>query len=275
MDIDLEIHPSDINAALLCELRLDEDLAEDQPNRDMMRGSVTHDMIEHHLNGVEENPWTYLEERLEEEYGYASIEDTGIPRSAFQLLIGEAAEAFVHWKTDVKPLIPDQELIVETEHDKFLGSRAYGEHMYIVTLVGTPDLVTDNRIWDWKTAARMWDPIKVTGQMQPPLYSHLVFGKPRPFTFWIYDMSAGEWHHLTVTPTQSQIDEAVETAIRVAIKREFGLLTATPGIPGFGKTRGWWCSPKYCRNWNKCTARHMTNDGNEDTKRDWRADWNE
>ena len=271
MDIDLEIHPSDVNAALLCELRLDEDLAEDEPNRDMMRGSIVHDMIECHLNEEEENPWTFLEDRLLDEYGYASIEDTEIPRSAFQLLIGEAAEAFGNWKIQVLPIV--EAGMVETEHSQFLGSRAYGEHMYIVTLVGTPDLVTDHRIWDWKTAGRMWEPLKVAAQMQPPLYSHLVFGKPVPFTFWIYDIGASEWHHLTVTPTQSQIDEAVETAIRLAIKREFGLLTATPGVPGFGRTRGWWCSPKYCRNWNKCTARHMTNDGNEDTKRDWREDW--
>ena len=276
MEQTLQIHPSQVNAALMCELRLDEDLAEDQPNRDMMRGSLTHHMIETDLLDQPMGPTEFVIERFADEYGYTSIEDAGLTMANIDPLITEALTAYNAWKANVKGTLALKDAVTEEEMTVFLGTREFGNMTYVVELVGTPDLVTYNggpRIHDWKTAQRMWEPLKLTGQMQPPLYSALVFGMPTPFTFWIWDIANQGWWPLSITPTMTQMLEAQEQAIRLAIKREMGLLTATPGVPGFGKTRGWWCSPKYCRNWNKCTARSLTNDGNEATLRDWREDW--
>jgi PD-(D/E)XK nuclease superfamily len=278
MEKTLQIHPSDVNSALLCEMRLDETLAEDEPNRDLMRGSVTHYLIERDLLDEKPDVWGYIRERLDTEYGYEDIEATGVQAGGFYSLVQEATRAFEGWVKGVKPKLDLAVPTIEEEHTVFLGSRQYGNTVYVVELVGSPDLVAGEighrRIHDWKTAARMWDPVKLVSQAQPPLYSALVAGAPMPFTFWIWDISAQHWLHLSITPTQTQLEEMIETAVRLAIKREVGLLTATPGVPGYGRSRGWWCSPKYCRNWNKCTARHMWNDGNEDVKRDWREDWN-
>jgi PD-(D/E)XK nuclease superfamily len=278
---ELEIHPSDVNAALLCELRLDETLAEDQPNRDMFRGSIAHYLIESHLRNEEAQPLAFIETRLWEEYQYSDFDSAGIAMSQWKGLIAQARVAAVAWLDQVRPWLQLDEdtMLIEVEQSVWLGDFPTKDVVYQVHLFGSPDLVNGSaldhslRIHDWKTANRMWEVIKTTGQMQPPLYSALVAGAPVPFTFWIWDISKEEWHHLTITPTPGQMESAMKTAIRLAVKREMGLLTANPGVPGYGRTRGWWCSPKYCRNWNKCTARHLTNDGNEDTKRDWREEW--
>jgi hypothetical protein len=78
-----------------------------------------------------------------------------------------------------------------------------------------------------------------------------------------------------VTPTVAQIEESVRLAYRIAIKRHLGLLTASPGPVGvYGKPRHWHCSPKYCQCWNKCEARKLYNDGNDDVVADWKEGWN-
>ena len=71
MEHTLQIHPSEVNAALMCELRLDDELAEDEPNRDMMRGSLTHHMIETDLLDEPMKPSEFVLERFSDEYGYA------------------------------------------------------------------------------------------------------------------------------------------------------------------------------------------------------------
>jgi hypothetical protein len=275
-EIQLEIHPSQVNSALLCELRLDEELWDKHPNYDMLRGSVFHSMVEASMRKGVVDAQKIIEDRLSDEYG-TTIKDLGISPATFHQLALEARIAFEAWLEHVLPNINLKGVVtIEQEHRLSIGEYVDGDDLLEVVLVGSPDLIdAAPRIHDWKTANRVWDSIKLVGQAQPPLYNALSFGRqPRPFTFWIWEVPSSTWTPLSITPTVAQIDAALQLAFRVAIKRHLGLLTANPGLPGvYGKSRGWWCSPKYCQCWNKCEARKIYNDGNDDVIADWKEGW--
>lgn len=271
----IEVHPSDVNSALLCELRLDETLMENKPNPDLIRGSLLHARIESFLKEEPFDPLVFLTDRFSEEYGITDHEEAGITDLGLTKVMVQADVAFEDWKTTVLPLIDTSEMTIEVEHRVSLGTFEYEDTRYVIELVGSPDLVDATPvIHDWKTAARMWDPTRVVNQAQPPLYGYLVNHIKRlKFIFWIYGYDQEVWKFLDITPTNTQVIEMLDYARRVAIKKIMGLLTPMPGVPGFGRTRGWWCSPKYCRNWNRCTARSIVNDGNDDVAANWKEAW--
>jgi len=276
-ELTIEVHPSQVNSALLCELRLDEELWDKHPDYSMLRGSVTHHFIEKSLKFAVADAWDFIEERLLEEYK-TTIDDSQIPRAKFSKLITEAMTAYSGWHKNVVPNLNMRGVVeVEVEKRMPIGEYVDGDDLLEVVLVGSPDLVDASpRTHDWKTANKLWDAIKLVGQAQPPLYNALSFGRqPRPFTFWIWEVPSETWTPLSITPTVEQIDAALSMAYRVAIKRHLGLLTPNPGLPGvYGKSRGWWCSPKYCQCWNACDARKIYNDGNDDVIADWKESWN-
>lgn len=272
----LEIHPSEVNSALLCELRLDEELKERDPDPSLMRGSLLHGHIEHHLKAEPFDPLEFMLDRLVTEYNYDSFEDAGISDLSLTRVMVQAEVAFNAWKTEVLPWLKlGKRIQVEREHRVLIGGFTAGEHGYNVELVGSPDLMDEMPvIHDWKSAERAWDPVRVVNQAQPPLYGHLARpGKLTPFWFWVFDYGTEAWVRLPAHPTQAQVVNMLRLAVKVAVKRELGLLTASPGVPGFGKTRGWWCTPKYCESWNNCSQRKLVNDGNDDVVRVWKEKW--
>lgn len=269
----LEVHPSDVNAALLCPARLIED-TDRQPSYDMMRGSVVHHMISSTLLSEEVSPFESMNHVLDE-YDY-DLDTFPYPQAASRLML-EALTAYEHWHADILPVLSISTMQVEMERKDMIWM---DEELDIeVDLVGTPDLVdAEIVIHDWKTARRMWEVNKPPGQMQPPLYSHLVDKRPRPFVFWIFDYSANEWKPMhPIVPTQTQIDAALDMAWKIAMAKHRGLLIANPGQPPAyaSQTRSWWCSTKYCHRWNNCLPRRLVNDGNDDNVADWRTEWKE
>lgn len=275
----LEIHPSDVNAALLCPVRLLKD-TDERPSYDLMRGTVAHSIISQDLLGLPTDDLGFTS------WTAATVElDTmGLEIADFEFgaklrqLCDEAAFAYSCWVTQVKPqLALGSTMVVEVEHRDVIGTRHLNGVEYQVELVGTPDLVdTIGAVHDWKTARRAWELNKVPGQMQPPLYTWLVHNRQMPFVFWIFDFSKGVWDMMApIVPTAEQQSAALDMAVDIAIARELECLVANPGQPPAYKTqtRNWWCSPKYCHRWNQCTHKHLVNDGGADVIADWREDW--
>jgi len=272
----LEIHPSDVNAALLCPVRLIPDVgAFETPSYDLVRGTVTHGLISFNLMGVETDAMTLAEAEL----ATMNIEPGEFEfATKLKVLAAEAAFASACWQAQVKPqLALGDEMIVEVEHRDIIGTRHLNGIEYQVELVGTPDLIDEiGAVHDWKTARRAWELNKVPGQQQPPLYTHLAHHAPAPFVFWVFDFSKGVWDMMEpVVPTFAQMSASLDMAVDIAIARELECLVANPGQPPAYKTqtRNWWCSPKYCHRWNQCSHKHLVNDGGADVIADWRIDW--
>ena len=271
----IDIHPSDVNAALLCPQRLIED-TEKAPSYQMMRGTVVHTMIADTLKGAEVEPH-FATQRALDEYEHTLLE---FPYpTAITKLMTDALLAYEKWHEKIYPHLDlEGEYFVEHERKSTLWNS--DEDLDIqVDLVGTPDLVDGNgAIHDWKTASRMWEANKPPGQMQPPLYAHLVAAEPVPFVFWVFDFSKGEWEGMTpIIPTQQQMNAATDQAVDIALSRHAKWLIANPGQPPAYKTqtRNWWCSPKYCHRWNNCEAKFLVNDGSEYVIARWEDEWEE
>lgn len=272
----LEIHPSDVNAALLCPVRLIPDVgAFETPSYDLVRGTVAHGLISSNLLDDQAD----ARDLADAELRTMDIEPEDFEfRDKLHVLADEAAFAFACWMTQVKPqLALGSEMVVEVEHRDHIGTSRILDTDYRVELVGTPDLIDEiGAVHDWKTARRAWDLNKVPGQQQPPLYTWLAHQRPMPFVFWVFDFSKGVWDMMNpVVPTMEQQTMALEMAIDIAVARELGLLVANPGQPPAykGQTRNWWCSPKYCHRWNVCSHKHLVNDGGAEVIADWREDW--
>lgn len=273
MTLVLEVHPSDVNAALLCPVRLIEDTVK-YPSYDMVRGTVVHDMISRTLDGLEVEPQFSMTGALAE-FGYNLV---SFPfQTAASKLMLEALSAYEAWHSDIYPHL-NLRGVIEVEKELMSLIHLDEEKDIEVDLIGTPDLVdAAGAIHDWKTTRRMWDQGKPAGQMQPPLYSHLVAQAPCAFMFWIFDFGPGVWNGLPITPTFDQLDAAIDMATKVALAKHNDLLVANPGQPPAykGQTRNWWCSPKYCHRWNNCKDKYLVNDGGASIEAKWSDEWEE
>jgi len=130
-----------------------------------------------------------------------------------------------------------------------------------VVLSGAPDVVYPGElIVDWKTAAKMWNPTKIQGEIQRIAYPYLT-GQDVPFTYWVYDRSSMMWGAITAqAPSKPELRAFLgqaKSAARALIHEAF---TYSPAGQAFTSVRGWHCSPKYCDVWAVCDARHLIAD---------------
>ena len=81
---------------------------------------------------------------------------------------------------------------------------------------------------------------------------------------WVYNRRIREWEAIPTRRRVKDINAALHTAQAYASKLEAGIFTATPIMDTFGKQkRGWYCSAKFCGEWNICPAKYLNDDKNE------------
>ena len=137
-------------------------------------------------------------------------------------------------------------------------------------LRGTPDLVSKLKITDWKSSGRPWKPGKAQTSIQPPLYRHLVRENyetdPKQFMFAVYARNKGVWDIILTDRSEEQISAMLKTVQDYAEGIYTGILPATPiAQGGFPPKRGWYCSVKWCDQWNICSYKYLADDVDEST----------
>lgn len=137
-----------------------------------------------------------------------------------------------------------------------------------VILQGTPDLITPNRLYDWKTAGRAWSEGKGMVRVQGPLYVYLsrllegtTLEAPAEMHYMVWDRGKGEWGRHVQVVREHNIEAALKLAMTYARQIEAQIFPATPAGESYGKyRRGWWCSAKYCGAWNICEFKGLVPD---------------
>lgn len=265
-DDDVIIRQSTIGSMLLCEKRVE---YTDTPgylepvSEAMAFGTCTHHMCEQDLLGgntleLVSNMREWVEPILVEQYDW-SIAQITKPLEFFS----ELGVAYRTWLQQVKPKLKQDWTAVEQEMFLPLGE-ANGRQ---IALKGTPDLVYEDRIIDFKTTGRMWKKAKADVSIQASLYMALTKQNtsvsPRKFVFWIYDRSKSKWHRMPVERRVIDIEAALRTAYDFGRKIEAKTFTAQPVPETFTKKRGWYCSAKYCSAWNVCQYKYLSDDVDE------------
>jgi len=232
----------------------------------MAFGTCAHYLCEQDLRTGEErldllsNMGEWVEKILVEQYDW-SVSQISNPTEFFS----ELSVAYRTWLTQIKPKLPSTPVGIETKMQMHLGEGNYGE----IHLQGTPDVIYEQYIRDFKTAGRGWKADKADVSIQASLYPALVkenFSglKIQDFIFDVYDRSKSEWTSFPVKRRVKDINSALKHAFATGLKLEAGLFTAQP-VPeaSFVKKRGWYCKPKFCGAWNVCEFKYLADDVDE------------
>jgi PD-(D/E)XK nuclease superfamily len=134
----------------------------------------------------------------------------------------------------------------------------------IIVLEGTADLVTADRIWDWKTGsgtgryrAEAWKYRRGYESTQHVVYSAamaLLDGADptidadslRPFSYVRLSRSGHDTDFLTIQPQPADVRFLLRECLSLA-----QLIEARPTAWPLGAT-GWWCAPQWCPSWDAC-----------------------
>ena len=232
----------------------------------MAFGTCAHYMCEQDLRSGEErldlltNMGEWVDGILREQYDW-SISLVDNPQEFFS----ELGVAYRTWRQQIRPKLPDNPVGIETLMQMHLGPAASGE----VHLQGTPDVIYEEYLRDFKTAGRGWKADKANVSIQASLYPALVKEnfdglELKDFIFDVYDRSKSTWTSFPVKRRVKDINAALRTAYATGLKLEAGLFTAQP-VPeaSFVKRRGWYCKPKFCGAWNACEFKYLADDIDE------------
>ncbi len=224
----------------------------------MVHHIISQDIIENKQQDrllLSMNEW--VEEILVDDYEW-SLTKVPNPRDFF----AEITVAYRTWVDRVKPTLAGEEILAcEEEFFMYLGKGNTGN----IFLKGTADLVTANRLMDWKTSGRAWKQAKADFSFQAsvymPLHRQALGVEHQDFWFWVFNRQQASWELLKTKRTVAQINAALATAIQYGKQIEAESYPCTP-VPeaSFNKQRGWYCKPKWCSSWNACDAKFM-NDG--------------
>ncbi len=267
---DLQLRQSTVESMMLCGWRqgyATEDWYDPTPSEAMFFGSVEHNHIEHHmLNGeslvLHDLSWTIDQIHLLAERDGFSLTDVTTPEGV-KAMAREIIEAYRLWlvqwwakqHTFLKPLAIEQRFL------RPLGTLPNGRAVWVH---GTPDVLIQSGMIDWKTAGRGWQPGKGEGRIQSPTYLWLaeeVRGVLEGLAdYVVYNRQAQQWMTWTVPVGQPQIDAALHTLWQYAMAIDTGSYVPTPASPSGRPGRGWWCQPKFCGAWNGCKFKGLVAD---------------
>lgn len=232
------------------------------PSPEMFFGTLIHAIIDLHVSGRNQDRLivSTLSGVTNLLVDLAEKESITVPDDMASSLAEEALDAYRRWVADWWIPVGQELQIVSTEQIVYKQIGSDPE----IWLQGTPDLVHEGGLVDWKTAGRGWDEGKAATRIQAPLYAFLAGFEETRVDFVVYNRSKGVWNVHQVVVDARQVNAALATA------REYGRMIAanvyppTPSAPT-GKTgRGWWCSAKYCGAWNICEYKHLISDGQAD-----------
>lgn len=116
-----------------------------------------------------------------------------------------------------------------------------------------------NTLWDWKTSSRPYQPWeKQRWAVQPTVYATAwqdVTGCTWPITFrYAIMLHDGSVQQLVVTRTQEHVEWLRHKLVALARVLESGQR------PLPLNDTGWWCSPDWCANWDRCKGSHHGGD---------------
>lgn len=267
LDVDTIMRQSTIGQLFLCGGRVkhaqDEGFLE-PVNEKMVFGTCTHFLAEQDLLAGEErldlltNMGEWVDNILVSDYDWSLNQVTDPIR-----FFSELGVAYRTWRTQVRPHLTNP-IGIEKEMFLPLGQGRQGN----VWLKGTPDVVLEDTIVDFKTSGRAWKQGKADLSIQASLYMPLVKQNLdhsiRKFVFWVYDRSNSQWDKIKTSRTIREIDSALNTAYSYGIQHEAEIYSYTP-VPeaSFVKKRGWYCSPNYCGAWNVCPGKFLHDDKSE------------
>jgi len=268
------VRPSTVQSFALCPARTllrGEPGFNHYPNEALLFGTMMHWTIEHELTGESSTNREALDE-LENAFSknVPDADTAGVlsmsvvtTQKQRQDLLDEVSKAFVLWKKEVKPNLPDEVPVIEEPLEMQLGT--YRD--YQIVLRGTPDAVYPNTeiIVDWKTAGRNWNDDKASGQLQRVGYPLMAAADKNweisEFHYWVFDRSGEQWNLFKVPVGTPEAQAAfMENAFAVGVAQIENTSSYTPSGGGF-KARGWNCSPKYCDAWSVCDGKFLVADG--------------
>ena len=292
-DDDIVVRQSTIGSMRLCPARVGlsgEPGFLDAPSQAMFQGTVVHALIEEYLSAVASDGdlGAGMPLRLSMVPNVVSLMAELAHADGFRLddvasdaQIQKVAETAVaaaqSWHEQVwlgDGLDSMAILAIEAKMVRPLGTLPDGR---VIWLQGTADIVHGGGIVDWKTSSRGWKVNRdglsqASFKVQAPLY--LWLAEPileklaSSATFYVYDVSKGQWtsHHTNWSEAQimANLGNAWEAGKQIAAEA----FPYTPAGSDYGKYgRGWWCSLKYCAAWNICPGKDSIADGVDTTAR--------
>lgn len=179
-------------------------------------------------------PWTFTK------YSEAKV----------NMLVGQAIDT---WYRDIEASI--EPLSVEHKFKK----RLFSCKDYTITLEGTIDCVQDGIITDWKTAARKYDEWeRQRWSVQASTYCFAMGIDLFEYAVLLHD---GTSQQFTVWREQAHYDWLTQQCIALVelIRADLPVWTKNDG--------GWWCSDRWCGNWDDCKGKSMSVDWRDSHKK--------
>jgi hypothetical protein len=166
----------------------------------------------------------------------------------------QVANCYSSWADTVYPALPPIER-VEAEFNVPL----YEDDQRVIRLSGTMDAVdADGTVWDWKTAARAYEPWEAERfKIQPTVYTYgarVGFGIENPtfaFAVMVKRAKPVEAQIVRVQRDQGHWDWLTRQAISLAVAIEAELPVWQLN------DQGWHCSPRWCGAWDSCKGAHV------------------
>lgn len=213
-------------------------------NTNLLFGSAFHDVVEAYILNKElslqdlwEKQWRQTVENchdiLWDTKSYTELEQQG-----YRMLQSYQIQ---HLLDNLKPQVVNEQPMIE----KYLKAEVDS-----IPLVGYIDFIqADNRVADFKTAARAWRQGDAANKLQPPLYIYLLeandYQVSREFLFHVFTKNNGNAITCQHTVTDRQIAFTLDT-----VRSVWGGIQA--GVFSPASSYGWWCSEKSCEYWNRC-----------------------
>lgn len=225
-------------------------------------GTASHTGIEHHLNGLPGDPATIAHQWAMDNVDPDRVRWT--KRSKVTEIADMAAACVAAWYSDIRPHVPQGGVVEEVfEHDLDVVVEGYR-----LLLGGTPDYVTDDEIWDWKTTGREYKPWeKQRWEVQPTAYGmihtlgllHTTVSWPTTFRYGVMvkpSRAGGKVETQIVTVTRTAGDGAwlikrMENMARLALR---SLDVVWPQVDDSNHL----CSSKWCPWWSMCKGAHIS-----------------
>lgn len=270
LDTDLLIRQSTIESMMLCPTKVGLSLHPDYdstPSEAMFFGTVIHATIEWRLlNGphlcLSSPAWvTEFIRGLATDDGF-NLDDVATA-TQIKTMADQAIVAYQTWEQQwwafkgpaMKPLAIEQRLI------RPLGTLPNGRAVWVH---GTPDVLHQPGMVDWKTAGRGWELGRATTRIQTPTYLWLgetIRGVREGIgEYIVYDRSRQEWSVHPVPVTEDTIQAALRTLWEYSRMIDAQVFPPTPNTPTGRPGRGWWCSVTYCNAWNLCPYKALVAD---------------
>jgi hypothetical protein len=248
------IHQSWLKEYLMCPEKARRSMSEPTvPSDAMILGTAFHTGAEIRMHGADrDTAWDaaaqHLDELLTEP---VTMDET--PVGLFTLL----SNLLWLFEDQTFPRYEGRAEIIEQKHEMQIGE-ANGLDVY---LRGTPDLVTDTQIVDWKTAGRKYTPWEyqrwdVQSATYTWLMSDLLGREINNFTFAVHpkvktNPHTKEVQFLDVYRGRQHWDWLRDMVLDI-VNRYGGDESPWPV-----NDQGWWCSEKRCTFWSDCKGSYI------------------